>query len=182
MTLNVGAVHRHPTWLFDYDVYSSKSKAYYAGNNDFTYTLRNIGFTFDKRENLFPDVTQTAGPDWTNLASYTDNLYSSARSVGWDGYQGAAINFKKTFRAPVPSYLKTGLRQRHQTRNLDNTPYRTVYLGPDGVMGPNAPAAAPTTTTSRSSVWRTGRFPTRSCGATAACRSPRGRPSAAPTT
>ena len=138
MTLNIGAVHRHPTWLLDYDVYSSKSKAYYAGNNDFTYTLRNIGFTFDKRENLFPDVTQTAGPDWTNLASYTDNLYSSARSVGWDGYQGAAINLKKTFRAPVPSYLKTGLRQRHQTRNLDNTPYRTVYLGPDGVMGPNA--------------------------------------------
>ena len=138
MTLNIGAVHRHPTWLLDYDLYSSKSKAYYAGNNDFTYTLRNIGFTFSKRENLFPDVTQTAGNDWTNLANYTDNLYSSARMVGWDGYEGAAINLKKQFRAPVPSYLKAGLRLRRQTRNLDNTPYRTVYLGPDGVMGPNA--------------------------------------------
>ncbi len=138
MTLNIGAVHRHPTWLLDYDVYSSKSKAYYAGNNDFTFTLRNIGFTLTKRDKLFPDVTQTEGNDWTNLANYTDNLYASARMVGWDSYNGAAINLKKTFRAPVPAYLKSGLRLRQQTRNLDNTPYRTVYVGPDGVMGPNA--------------------------------------------
>ncbi len=138
MTLNVGAVHRHPTWLLDYDAYSSKAKAYYAGNNDFTFTLRNIGFTLTKNDRLFPDVAQTAGPDWTNLANYTDNLYASARMVGWDGYNGAAINLKKSFRAPVPAYIKTGLRLRQQTRNLDNTPYRTVYLGPDGVMGPNA--------------------------------------------
>ena len=137
MTLNVGAVHRHPTWLLDYDAYSSKAKAYYAGNNDFTFTLRNIGFTLTKNDRLFPDVAQTAGPDWTNLANYTDNLYASARMVGWDGYNGAAINLKKSFRAPVPAYIKTGLRLRQQTRNLDNTPYRTVYLGPDGVMGPN---------------------------------------------
>ena len=137
-TLNIGAVHRHPEWLLDYDVYASKAKAYYAGNNDFTFTLKNIGFTLTKNNPLFPDVAQTEGADWTNLANYTDNLYSSARSVGWDGYRGAALNFKKQFRAPVPSYLKSGLRLRAQTRNLDNTPYRTVYVGPDGVMGPNA--------------------------------------------
>ncbi len=137
-TLNIGAVHRHPLWLLDYDAYASKSKAYYAGNNDFTYTLKNIGFTFTKNDNLFPDVVQTVGPDWRNLSNYTDNLYSSARMVGWDGYRGAAINLKKQFKAPVPSYIKTGLRWREQTRNLDNTPYRTVYVGPDGVMGPNA--------------------------------------------
>lgn len=137
-TLNLGGVHRHPTWLLDYDVYASKSKAYYAGNNDFTFTIRNIGFTLTKEDKLFPNVTQTAGPDWTNLANYTDNRYSSARMVGWDGYEGAAINLKKSFRTPVPTYIKTGFRLRQQTRNLDNTPYRTVYLGPDGVMGPNA--------------------------------------------
>ena len=60
--------------------YSSKAKAYYAGNNDFTFTLRNIGFTLTKNDRLFPDVAQTAGPDWTNLANYTDNLYASART------------------------------------------------------------------------------------------------------
>jgi TonB-dependent receptor len=86
---------------------------------------------------LFPTVTQTEGPDWTQLENYTDNLYSSARMVGWDGYLGAAINVKKQFETPVPTYIKTGVRWRQQTRNLDNTPYRTVYVGPDGVMGPN---------------------------------------------
>ena len=136
-TVNVGGVHRHPTWLLDYDVYSSKSKAYYAGNNDFTYTIRNIGFTIRKDDVLFPTVTQTAGADWTRLESYTDNLYASARSVGWDAYEGGVINLKKQFKTPVPTYLKAGLRLRTQTRDLDNTPYRTVYVGPDGVMGPN---------------------------------------------
>src|SRR5688572_19272736 len=137
-TLNAGGVHRYPTWNLDYDIYSSNSKAYYAGNNDFTYTLRNIGFTFTKSDPLFPHVVQTAGPDWTKLENYTDNLYSSARMVGWDGYLGAAINLKKQFQTPVPTYIKTGFRWREQTRNLDNTPYRTVYVGPDGVMGPNS--------------------------------------------
>jgi iron complex outermembrane receptor protein len=137
-TLTIGGVHRYPSWNLDYDAYSSRSKAYYAGNNDFTFTLRNIGFTITKNEKLFPDVVQTAGPDWTRLDSYTDNLYSSARMVGWDGYLGAQINLKKSFQTPVPTYIKTGVRWREQTRNLDNTPYRTVYVGPDGVMGPNA--------------------------------------------
>lgn len=137
-TINAGGVHRYRTVALDYDAYTSRSKAYYAGNNDLSYTARNVGFTITRNDKLFPDIVQTAGADWTKLESYTDNLYSSARMVGWDNYEGAAINLKKTFTAPLPSYLKTGLRLRAQTRNLDNTPYRTVYVGPDGVMGPNA--------------------------------------------
>ncbi len=138
LSTNVGAVHRYSTWNLDYDLYSSKSKAYYPGNNSFTYTLRNIGFTLRRDDPLFPTLTQTAGADWTQLSSYTDNAYNSARMVGWDGYLGAAVNVKKTFTAPRPFFLKTGLRFRQQTRDLDNTPYNTVYIGPDGVMGPNA--------------------------------------------
>ncbi|WP_414665087.1 TonB-dependent receptor [Horticoccus sp. 23ND18S-11] len=137
MTINAGGVHRYPSLNIDYDVYSSKSKAYYAGNNDLTYTARNVGFTITRNDKLFPEVVQTAGADWTKLDSYTDNLYSSARMVGWDGYTGLAANLKKSFQTPVPSYLKAGVRFREQSRDLDNTPYRTVYVGPDGVMGPN---------------------------------------------
>jgi TonB-dependent receptor len=136
-TLNAGGVHRYSTVNLDYDVYGSRSKAYYAGNNDFTFTAKNIGFTIIRNNPLFPDIVQTAGADWTKLESYTDNLYSSARMVGWDNYQGAAINLKKSFRTPVPAFIKTGYRLRAQDRYLDNTPYRTVYVGPDGVMGPN---------------------------------------------
>ena len=150
-TLNVGGVHRHPTWLLDYDVYSSKSKAYYAGNNDFTYTIRNIGFTIRKDDVLFPTVTQTAGADWTRLESYTDNLYASARSVGWDAYEGGVINLKKQFTTPVPTYRKAGLRLRTQTRDLDNTPYRTVYVAGRRDGSELRPGAA-TTTISRNSA------------------------------
>lgn len=136
-TMNFGGVHRYPTFDLDYDLYSSKSKAYYPGNNTFTYTMRNVGFTIRKDDPLFPTIIQTAGPDWSNVANYTDNLYTSARMVGWDNYLGAAVNAKKRFKTQWPTYVKTGLRWREQGRDLDNTPYRTVYVGPDGVMGPN---------------------------------------------
>jgi len=137
MTQNFGGVHRYPLLDLDYDLYTSKSKAYYPGNNTFTYTMRNVGFTIHKDDKLFPTITQTAGPDWSNLSSYTENAYTSARMVGWDNYLGSAVNVKKRFSTRWPTYVKTGLRYREQTRNLDNTPYRTSYVGPDGVMGPN---------------------------------------------
>lgn len=136
-TYSVGGVHRYPTLHLDYDLYLSKSKADYPGNNNFTYTLRNAGWTLRKDNPLFPTITQTAGADWTKLESYTENAYSSARMVGWDNYLGSAVNVRKNFTVPVPSFVKTGLRFRQQTRYLDNTPYNTVYVGPDGVMGPN---------------------------------------------
>ncbi|MDO8541286.1 MAG: TonB-dependent receptor [Opitutaceae bacterium] len=136
-TLNIGAVHRHRGLHLDYDLYSSRSKAYYPGNNTFTFTLRNIGFNLTKDDRLFPTVTQTVGPDWTRLENYTDNLYSSARMVSWDNYLGGALNVKKFFETRVPFYIKTGIRLRRQSRDMDNTPYNTRYVGPDGVLGPD---------------------------------------------
>ncbi len=137
-TVNIGGVHRYPTATLEYDVYQSASKAYYPGNNTFTYTLRGAGWTIRRNDPLFPDITQSGGPDWNRLESYTENTYNSARMVGWDRYLGAAINYKKTLKTPVPTFIKTGLRFREQSRDLDNTPYNTSYVGPDGVMGPNA--------------------------------------------
>jgi TonB-dependent receptor len=139
-TVNTGGVHRFRAAQLDYDVFGSRSKANYPGNNTFTYTLRGAGWTLRRVPPLFPTVTQTGGPAWTDLASYTENVYNSARMVGWDAYRGAALNFRKNFATRHPFYLKAGLRLREQTRNVDNTPYNTVYVGPDGVMGPN-PAA-----------------------------------------
>jgi TonB-dependent receptor len=137
-TLNLGAVHRYRTVHLDYDAYSSKSKASYPGNNTFTYTLRGAGWTIRRDEALFPSVTQSGGPDWTRLESYTDNTYGSARMGSWDNYHGAALNLRKAFSTPLPAYVKTGVRFRQQSRDLYNSPYNTVYVGPDGVMGPNA--------------------------------------------
>ncbi|MFM8618351.1 MAG: carboxypeptidase regulatory-like domain-containing protein, partial [Opitutaceae bacterium] len=139
-TFTIGGVHRHRSLALDYDAYTSQSKALYPGNNTFTYTLRGAGWTIQRDDALFPRITQTGGPDWLNLANYTDNLYASARSVGWDNYLGASLNAKQSFSSPLGAYLKAGLRYRRQNRYLDNTPYNTVYVGPDGVMGPNAAA------------------------------------------
>lgn len=136
-TLSLGAVHNYRTWEMDYDAYTSKSKADYPGNNTFTYTLRNAGWILRKDDPMFPTMIQTAGADWTRLESYTENTYSKAQMVGWDSYLGATLNVRKQFETRWPSYLKAGLRWREQSRDLDNTPYRTAYLGPDGVMGPN---------------------------------------------
>jgi hypothetical protein len=137
-TMNVGAVHRYPTIDLDYDVYSSHSKSDYPGNNTLTYTLRNVGFTIQKDDRYVPTITRTAGPDWSTLANYTQNAYTSTRRTGWDKYLGAAVNFKKRFETRWPSFVKSGVRIREQTRDLQNSPYRTAYVGPDGVMGPNA--------------------------------------------
>lgn len=137
LTLNAGGVHRYPRLLIDYDLYSSKSKAYYPGNNTFNFIAPGVGFTLRRDDKLFPSVLPNGGADWTQLASYTQNTYSSARMVGWDNYLGTSLNVKKAFTSPVPTYLKTGLRFREQTRYLDNTPYNTRYVGPDGVMGVN---------------------------------------------
>ena len=137
LTLNAGGVHRYPGLLIDYDLYSSKSKAYYPGNNTFNFIAPSVGFTIRRDDALFPSVLPNGGADWTQLASYTQNTYTSARMVGWDNYLGSSLNVKKAFTSPVPTYIKTGLRFREQTRYLDNTPYNTRYVGPDGVMGVN---------------------------------------------
>ena len=137
LTLNAGGVHRYPGLLIDYDLYSSKSKAYYPGNNTFNFIAPGVGFIIRRDDKLFPTVLPNGGADWTQLPSYTQNTYTSARTVGWDNYLGSSLNLKKAFTSPVPTYLKTGLRFREQTRFLDNTPYTTRYVGPDGVMGVN---------------------------------------------
>jgi TonB-dependent receptor len=137
LTLSTGGVHRYSTLLIDYDLYSSKSKAYYPGNNTFNFIAPGVGFILRRDDPLFPTLLPNGGADWTQFASYTQNSYTSARMVAWDNYLGATLNVKKAFTSPVPTYVKAGVRFREQTRDRDNTPYNTRYVGPDGVMGVN---------------------------------------------
>jgi TonB-dependent receptor len=137
--LQVGGVHRYKHLDIDYDAYLSKSKTNYAGQRFLDYTIRGVGFTIDAQNRWeYPVVTQTAGPDWTQLSSYTDNNYNIARNAGWDVYRGVAFNLKKQFETPVPTYIKTGARWREQTRRNEMHPWTGSYVGPDGVMGVNA--------------------------------------------
>ncbi|MBI4625028.1 MAG: TonB-dependent receptor [Verrucomicrobia bacterium] len=138
VTLQIGGVHRYRNLDLDYDAYKSDSKTNYAGQRLLDYTARGIGFTIDTRDRWeYPIVTQTDGPDITKLESYTENNYSIARNVGWDGYRGAALNVKKQFETAVPTHIKTGLRWREQTRRNEMHPWTGSYVGPDGVRGVN---------------------------------------------
>ena len=136
--LQLGGVHRFKKLDIDYDAYKSDAKANYAGSKELNLTARGIGFTVDKTDDpYFPHLTQTAGPDLAKLESYTENVYNLDRRVGWDRYLGSAFNAKKQFETVVPTYIKAGVRWRNQVRQLGNTNYRGVYVGPDGVMGFN---------------------------------------------
>jgi TonB-dependent receptor len=138
VTIQIGGVHRYRKLDLDYDTYKSDSKTNYAGQRLLDYTASGIGFTIDTRDRWeFPIVTQTDGPDITKLSSYTANNYSIARNVGWDGYRGAALNLKKQFETVVPTYIKTGVRWREQTRRNEMHPWSGSYVGPDRVMGVN---------------------------------------------
>lgn len=134
----LGAVHKLPLLELDWNLYKSDSKSNYSGQRNFGITARNIGFTIDQGAHSdFPVVTQTAGPDLSNLASYLDNRYRIDRRAGWDKYRGVSLNAKKSFTAPVPTFIKAGVRVREQRRVLEATQWSGTYVGPDGVMGLN---------------------------------------------
>lgn len=133
-----GFVHKRDTLNLDWNLYKSDSKSNYSGQRNLGFTVRGVGYTVDKRGNTnFPVVTQTAGPSIADLANYNDNRYVIDRRAGWDGYRGASFNAQKNFTAPVPSYLKMGLRLREQRRVLEASQWTGSYVGPDGVMGVN---------------------------------------------
>lgn len=136
--LQFGGVHHYKQLDIDYDLYKSNSKADYPGNKGISFITRGVGFTITREdEPYFPTVTMTAGPDITKLASYTENAYAIDNKWSWDGYRGAMLNLKNRFATPVPTYVKTGVRLREQTRRMGAKPYSGRYVGPDGVMGVN---------------------------------------------
>jgi TonB-dependent receptor len=127
-----GGVHRWDTIDLDYDVYHSRSETTYPGNKTFGFIARRIGMRIERRDEPFrPILTQIAGPDITQMSSYTDNTYEIAASSGHDRYLGASLNLKKRWSEPVPSYIKTGFKIREQTRDLTETPWTGTYIGPD---------------------------------------------------
>jgi len=134
-----GGVHKLDTVNLDWNLYKSDSKTNYSGQRNLGFTARGVGFTIDRRTNTnFPTITQTAGPNLADVASFNDNRYTINRRAGWDGYEGLSLNAQKTFSAPVPAYIKAGVRSRDQERVLEATQWTGSYVGPDGVMGLNA--------------------------------------------
>jgi TonB-dependent receptor len=136
--LGFGGVHRYDHLDVDYNLYLSKAKTNYAAQKQLSFIDRGVGFTIERSsDEYFPVVRQTEGPDWTQLSSYQENIYSRSGTAGWDGFEGGSVNVRKEFATPVPTYIKIGARQRNQTRRLEASPWSGAYVGPDGVMGTN---------------------------------------------
>jgi len=136
--LQLGAVHRYESVDLDYDVYKSFSETDYPGTREISFVARGIGFTVTRADDpFFPYLVQTGGPDVTRIESYTGNTYNNNQRNGQDRYRGGAVNLTRRFTAPVPFFVKTGLRAREQERMLRNTSWRASYVGPDGVQGVN---------------------------------------------
>ena len=134
----LGGVYDVPALKLDWNVYKSDSKTDYPGQRHLAYTARSVGFTIDQRSNLdWPKVTQTGGPNLSDLNSYTENRYTIDRRAGWDAYRGLSLNIQKELPTSLPAYIKTGVRVREQDRILQASQWTGIYVGLDGVMGPN---------------------------------------------
>jgi iron complex outermembrane receptor protein len=138
--------HKYEGLLIDWNLYESKAKSDYPGNKRLDLYLRGIGMRIERTdEPYYPKVTQTTGPDISQINNYNSTLNNlvnnqyaiNLRKTAWDKYRGATLNLKKEFETVAPTYLKAGLRFRGQTRDGNNTAYRGNYVGPDGVMGIN---------------------------------------------
>lgn len=135
---DAGAVHKFESLEFDYNLFSSESATNYFHQEQFRITARGIGLRIeDTAEPTLPRLTQTAGPDITDIASYTENQYTRAVYGGEDKYRGAVLNAKKHLRTALPGWVQAGLRIREQTRKLFRNPMQATYVGQDGVAGLN---------------------------------------------
>ncbi len=115
------------TW-YDAHPYGAKYKDQPKGT--VSAVLRNIGWTVDRSRSLTnPDITQTAGPDMTNLANYSNLVLTQPNRNGRDEILGARFNVKRQFDLAVPAILKTGFNYRRQERALETNSRRYNYIG-----------------------------------------------------
>lgn len=97
-------------------------------------TVTGVGFRFDRTNPKWMSManwTQISGPDIRNPANWNFNNVSVNESWLKDDIFGFQANLRKNLIAPVPAYLKTGVRYRKQdpTQFVDNFPY--AYVGPN---------------------------------------------------
>ena len=131
-------IHRVEDLDIDYDVYFSENTNRNHGTRIATFTARGIGLRIEEGDtNYLPRITQTGGPDMTDIAAFTENAYDISGAKNEDRYIGTSFDIKKKLQTTVPTYVKGGFRYRKQERDIRNEPYRASYVGPDGVAGVN---------------------------------------------
>lgn len=134
--LQVGGRVRGPRQEIDYDAMYSLGE-HFDHFNRTTVTARGVGWILDRtaRSRWTPTVTYSGGPDPSNLDNYTTNVFDSVRPDVKNVIYGAQFNYRHNVDLPVPTYLKAGIKFRHEENRRANRDRRWNYVGPDGTMG-----------------------------------------------
>jgi hypothetical protein len=98
--------------------------------------LANIGWIVDRsKDGVWPTVTQTEGADLYNLNNYAGLTLGQNQFRGYTTVVGSKIDVRRSFDWKLPTYLKTGVSYRQQSRKIWRDPLTFNYAGPDGVLG-----------------------------------------------
>ena len=125
-------------WTADGDVAWSPSDGF-EKREDVTVRINNTNWSVDRTNRLhYPDFVQTGGPDIRNFDNgFTDSL-NRKDFHQQDEILAAQANLKRAFATAWPTSLKGGFRWREQTKRQNRFQPNYIYIGPDGVAGPNA--------------------------------------------
>ena len=135
-TAQAGGRTRHPAYELDYDVSYSFGE-HFDHFNRATVGVTGIGWVLDRtgRSRWTPAFTQVSGPDITNLDNFRTNVFDSVRPFVDDTIYGAQFNARVNLPLPLPTYVKAGLKFRHEENQRDNRDRRWNHVGPDGTTG-----------------------------------------------
>ena len=125
-------------WNFDYDAAWSPSDGF-EKREDLTLRINSTAWRIDRLNRLhYPTFYQTGGPDVRNFDNGTTDAMTRKDFHQQDEIYSAQLNAKRTFATALPTYFKTGLRWREQTKKQNRFTPSYTYVGPDGVAGLNS--------------------------------------------
>ena len=117
--VQIGGRTQLSDWDFDYDLSTSHSH----GSDERRIMLmrfNNITYQIDRSDSIhFPTITQTAGNDISDYSKGAFNNLDRRFDHNWDDVTAGKLNVTRAFNTRLPTYLKTGLRYRHQEKTQD---------------------------------------------------------------
>ena len=133
--VDAGAEHVYGPLQLEYGARYSQTHIN-SGNGGESGTLvhriTGVGWTLDRTQSdLFPQLIQTAGPDFTNPANYrvTPNGFTNANTGNNIGIGEASGDARYTLPASFPLYLKSGFKFRHTKPDDTSAARRWSYIG-----------------------------------------------------
>ena len=129
--VDLGGEHNFGPFDIDYNVRRTLTHAS-SENPTLVNRLTGVGWMLDRTQSdLYPRLTQTEGPDFTNPANYRPSANGLTRTDNPSKQEvnELAVNVRYLLPTTMPVYLKTGAFRRDQTLGLKALNYRWSYIG-----------------------------------------------------